>query len=355
MRSFWLFIALLFSFAVQAQQAVSLFFVGDMMQHDAQIEAALKAGGGTRYDYSACFSYLRQYTERADLSVCNFEVSLAGQPYKGYPSFSAPDEYLDAISDAGFDIYLTANNHCIDKRKKGLERTIEQMQKRELVQLGTYLDSADRRQRYPVVVERKGVRIALLNYTYGTNGIVPTEPNVVNYTSKAQILKDIRAAKQQKPDFIIANMHWGVEYAHTPNTSQRELGHWLAENGVDHIIGSHPHVVQPIERYTDKQGREHLIVYSLGNVVSNMTRDDSDGGIIVGLELYKGDKTRYDCWYEAIHVARPADCDVENYIVVPASVRDARVPDVEKERAAAFAEKTREVMQSGDPITEKKE
>ncbi len=352
MKFVCILIFLIFTAKAVAQETVRLLFAGDMMQHDAQIEAALQSDGES-YDYSPCFQCIKSFAEEADIAVCNFEVSLAGKPYKGYPSFSAPDEFLDAIVSAGFDVFLTANNHCIDKRKKGLERTIEQMAKRNLVQLGTYTDSTDRANRYPVIVEKKGVRIAMLNYTYGTNGIVPTEPNVVNYTSKAQILTDIAKAQSMNADYIIANMHWGIEYAHEPNTAQKELGRWLIDNGVDHVIGSHPHVVQPVERYVDKAGREHLIVYSLGNVISNMTRDDSDGGILIGLELTKGDKARYNCWYTPYHVARPADCDVENYTVVPLGETSSAIPSIEIERMKAFAQKARQVIDTGSPIEER--
>ncbi len=332
-------------------QSVKLLFAGDFMQHDAQIEAAYVAETDS-YDYSHCFELIAPLVHEVDVAICNFEVSLGGKPYKGYPCFSAPDAFADAIKNAGFSVFLTANNHCIDKGKKGLERTIEQLKARGVEQLGTYLDHADRDARYPLIISAKGVRIALLNFTYGTNGIVPTSPNVVNYIDTAEIAQDIAKAKSFAPDFIIANVHWGVEYAQTPNSSQRSLATWLIDKGVDHVIGSHPHVVQPIEFQEDTKGGKHLVVFSLGNVISNMTRDHSDGGILVGLELHKGDKNRFEVWQKPYHVARPADCPVPNYIVVPNGA--TQVPECEADKLKISVANTLKILSQGDAVAEKK-
>lgn len=327
-----------------ASDTIRLVFVGDMMQHDAQILAAYDSTTQT-YDYSDCFKLLSPLTQTADVSVCNFEVSLAGKPYKGYPSFSAPDEFLDAMTDAGFDVFLTANNHCIDKRKKGLERTIEQMRLRQLAQAGTYLDSLDRQQRYPLIINRKDAHIALLNYTYGTNGIKVTAPNVVNYTDTTQILTDIAAAQAQQADFIIACMHWGEEYKHQPNAQQKKLAKWLIDNGVDHVIGSHPHVVQPIEKIVAADGREHLVVYSLGNVISNQQQPGTTGGIAVTLTLYTNQPEVFDYTYEPFHVARPDKTSAPNYMVVPLSTPDSLIPDGEKDLLELFANETKQIIE----------
>jgi hypothetical protein len=198
----------------------------------------------------------------------------------------ASDEYLQAIKDAGFDILLTANNHCLDRGKKGMERTIQLLDSSGIRYAGTYKNLSERRQRYPLFINRNGFRIALLNYTYGTNGIKATSPNIVNYIDKNTILQDIQSAKARQPDAIIACMHWGEEYQSLPNREQRELANWLLQQGVTHIIGSHPHVIQPMELRTNGT-EQHIIVYSLGNFISNMSKANTDGGLIFTLQLEK--------------------------------------------------------------------
>lgn len=337
--------ALIAAVALQAQaEKVRLLFVGDMMQHQPQINAAARADTTGGYDYSDCFRLMTPMTEWADASVCNFEVTLAGQPYKGYPTFSAPDEFLDAMVETGFDVYLTANNHCCDRRQKGLERTIAQMLQRNLQQAGTYTDAEDRAERYPLIVERKGMKIAMLNYTYGTNGIKPTAPNVVNYIDTTQIKLDIASARHLEADYIITCIHWGIEYQNKQNAEQTALAYWLIDNGVDHVIGSHPHVVQPIEKYRTPDGREHLIVYSLGNVISNQQRPGTTGGIAVGLELDPDDKDDWEWWYKPFHVARPDILGVRNYMVVPVGTPDDKMPVGEKGLLEKFESETRKLM-----------
>ena len=261
------------------------FFVGDLMQHQGQINAARTSTG---YDYSTCFAYVKEEIKKADLSIANLEVTLGGKPYKGYPAFSAPDEFLTAIHDAGFNVLVTANNHSLDRGKSGLERTIQLIDSLKVPHAGTYINADEREKKYPLLLEKNGFRIALLNYTYGTNGIPVTSPNIVNYIDTAIIAKDIEESKAMKPDAIIACMHWGIEYQSLPDKEQKFLANWLIEKGVNHIIGSHPHVVQPIEVRTDSLTNDkHLIAYSLGNYISNMSARRTDGGLMVRMELVK--------------------------------------------------------------------
>ena len=177
MKTLAVFMAvLLYSVTLSSQERITLLFVGDLMQHQAQIDAARVSEG--KYDYSSCFSLIKEQISQADLAIGNLEVTLGGRPYRGYPMFSAPDEYLQAIKDAGFDILLTANNHCLDRGKKGMERTIQLLDSSGIRYAGTYKNLSERRQRYPLFINRNGFRIALLNYTYGTNGIKATSPNL---------------------------------------------------------------------------------------------------------------------------------------------------------------------------------
>lgn len=262
-----------------------LLFVGDLMQHQGQIDAARTARG---YDYSACFAYVKEVISQADFAVANLEVTLGGKPYRGYPAFSAPDEYLTAIHDAGFNVLLTANNHCLDRGRKGLERTLRLIDSLHIPAAGTYTDIEDRRTRYPLLFEKKGFRIALLNYTYGTNGIPVPSPAVVNLIDTTVIAQDIEKARQLHPDVLLACMHWGVEYQSLPGKEQQKLAQWLFAKGVDHIIGAHPHVVQPIEVHTDSLTRQkRLVAYSLGNFISNMSARRTDGGLMLQMEFVK--------------------------------------------------------------------
>ena len=258
-----------------------------MMQHKAQLDAALQPDG--TYNYNGCFTQVTPEIEAADIAICNFETTLGGAPYSGYPQFCSPDEYAQAIHDAGFDIFLTANNHCMDRRNSGLIRTLDVLDSLGIKHLGTYRNQAERDSLYPYIIEHAGIRIALLNYTYDTNGIPVAKPCIVNVIDTAQIKADIIRARQLKADCIIACMHWGTEYKTEPDNSQKKLEDWLYAHGVDHIIGSHPHVVQPVRTLPDYRNRptRHLTVWSLGNYISNMSAPNTYHGLAVTLHLKK--------------------------------------------------------------------
>ncbi len=302
-----------------------LLFVGDLMQHQGQINAARTAKG---YDYSTCFEYVKEEISRANLAIANLEVTLGGKPYKGYPAFSAPDEFLTAIHDAGFNVLVTANNHSLDRGRPGLERTIQLIDTLKIPHAGTYINSEAREKEYPLLLEKNGFRIALLNYTYGTNGIPGTPPNIVNYIDTTIIAKDIEAGKALNPDAIIACMHWGIEYQSLPDKEQKFLADWLLRKGVDHVIGSHPHVVQPIEVRTDSLTNDkHLIVYSLGNFISNMSARRTDGGLMVRMELVKDSTTRLNnCEYSLVWTARPMQSGKKNHQLLPVNLSADSIP-----------------------------
>ncbi len=263
------------------------------MQHKAQLDAARRPDG--TYEYSGCFALVTPEIETADIAVCNFETTLGGAPYSGYPNFCSPDELAQAVKDAGFDIFLTANNHCLDRRNHGLIRTLDVLDSLGIAHLGTYRNQAERDSLYPYILEHGSIKIALLNYTYDTNGIPVDAPCIVNYIDTAVIKEDLVRTRQLKPDCIIACMHWGTEYMTKPDYSQKQLEDWLYAHGVDHIIGGHPHVIQPVRTLPDYRGRasRHLTVWSLGNYISNMTAPRTDHGLAVTLHLFKiGNVTR---------------------------------------------------------------
>ena len=273
--------------SAQTPDSISIYFAGDMMQHKAQLDAALQPDG--TYNYNGCFTQVTPEIEAADIAVCNFETTLGGAPYTGYPQFCSPDEYAEAIRDAGFDIFLTANNHCMDTRTRGLVRTLDVLDSLGVAHIGTYRNQAERDSLYPYIIEHGNIRIALLNYTYDTNGIPVAKPCIVNLIDTTVIKKDIIRARELNADCIIACMHWGTEYMTEPDKDQKKLEDWLYAHGVDHIIGSHPHVVQPVRTLPDYRNRpiRHLTVWSLGNYISNMSAPNTDHGLAVTLHLRK--------------------------------------------------------------------
>jgi len=268
--------------------ALKIIFAGDLMGHMTQVSAAKREADGNGYDYKPVFKHLKPYFSSADLAVINLEYPLAGEPYTGFPQFSSPDESVFAAKDAGFNVMATANNHSLDKGKLGLERTLLILDSLGIEHFGTYKDTAERDNRYPLFIEKNGIKIAFLNYTYGTNFLVEEEPNVVNRIDTARMSEDIRKAKLASPDFIITFMHWGSEYENTQNQKQKELAKFLVSNGVDLIIGGHPHVVQPFDKiYSSSISDSVPVMYSLGNFFSNQRNRYTDGGIIFEATLQK--------------------------------------------------------------------
>ena len=315
------------------------------MQHMPQINAAKRPNG--TYDYTDCFAHVKQEIGSADIAIVNFETTLGGPPYKGYPCFSAPDEYLRAIIDAGFDVLTTGNNHCLDTGKKGLERTIMMMDSLHIPHLGTYVDSTARQASYPLLVEKNGFRIALLNFTYATNGLVRQKPNHVNYIDTVEIAADIEKAKSMQPDIIIAIPHWGIEYAMTPDAPDVKLANWLLEKGVDHVIGGHPHVLQPFEwREPEAENGGHIVAYSLGNFISNQNKPNTGIGSMVKLQFTKSkEKVVLDsCAYTLTWCSRPAISGKKNYRVVPVATSDSLLNATDRTRRDNDARTARRIF-----------
>lgn len=252
-----------------------------------------------------------------------------------------------ARTTSGFDVLTTANNHCLDRSKKGLERTILMLDSLNLMHAGTYIDTATRARTYPLLIERNGFRIALLSYTYGTNGIRTIAPNIVNYIDKEQISTDIDSARRKQPDAIIACMHWGEEYQSLPSKEQLSLADWLIEQGVTHVIGCHPHVVQPLELRTDSlTGQQHVVAYSLGNFISNMTGQRTGGGLLFKLELAKDTARTYinNCGYSLVWTARPVLSQKKNYTLYPLCPEIDSLPREARNRLKIFVKDTRALL-----------
>lgn len=266
----------------------SLLFVatGDAMMHMPQLKMATDPStGAIRFD--SCFTLIRPLVKTAHLALVNFETTLAGEPYSGFPRFSAPIEYADAIKNTGFNIFVFANNHACDKGKAGIDGNINYAESNGLYYAGIYKNIEERNKKYPLIIPFRQWKIALLNYTYGTNKINPPAGYVVNYIDTIQILKDIQKAKQANPAIIICAIHWGEEYQIQPNDFQKKIAAFLFKHGVKIIIGSHPHVIQPVEFFIPPGTMEkHLVAWSMGNFISNQKSIYTDGAMLLFAKIY---------------------------------------------------------------------
>jgi poly-gamma-glutamate capsule biosynthesis protein CapA/YwtB (metallophosphatase superfamily) len=274
---------------------LTMLFAGDIMGHGPQFRAAWDSVNDT-FNYSPCFKYIKPFIESVDVAVANLEVNFGGKPYTGYPTFSSPDEMAREIQKTGFDVLGMANNHCYDKGKQGFERTIALLDSLKITHLGTYTDVSARDSTYPLIVNKNGLRIALFNYTYSTNGIKPDTPSFINYIRKEQIRKDIAKADSAGVDFKIMFIHWGLEYELIPNNDQKQLAKYFANLGFDVIVGSHPHVVQTFELLHPDSADSAKVVpvfYSLGNFISNQRDRYRDGGAVFYLEVEKRNNNKF--------------------------------------------------------------
>ncbi len=296
---------------------LELSFVGDIMQHGPQIKSAYNPVDDN-YDYLPCFRTIAPSFRQADLVFANLELTLAGKPFSGYPTFSAPDELALALKKSGIDVLVTANNHSLDRRKKGLERTIDVLDSLHIPHTGTFKNPDDRSTNYPLMIQKKGVKIALLNYTYGTNGIPVTDPNIVNLLDTAQMRLDIQHAKSKDADLIVVFTHWGLEYQQMPNSEQKNIARFCKNLGVDLVIGSHPHVLQPIERAGD-----FITVYSLGNFFSNQRDRYKDGGMmfntVIEFDTVHHTSTILEAGYELTWVYKKKSDYGTEYFILPAA------------------------------------
>lgn len=272
-------------------ETMSLIFIGDIMGHGTQIEAAYDSALNA-YNFNPVFKKIAPVMGNADFTIANLEVTLAGEPYTGYPQFSSPDELAVACKNNGIDVLVTANNHSVDRGGKGMVRTIRILDSLNIPHTGTFKDSLDRQERNLLILQKGNLKVGVLNYTYGTNGLTVAPPISVNRIDSNLMKADIDSAKTKGLDKLIVIMHWGKEYEPHPNKYQTNYAKFLFENGVDIVIGSHPHVLERMEYHpADSVFQERFIVYSLGNFVSNQRTIPRDGGAMVKLELTKTDSS----------------------------------------------------------------
>ena len=294
-------------------QELSLVFFGDLMGHSDQIKSAYNYQDKT-YDYNDCFKYVKPILSDADFAIGNLEVTLGVKPYSGYPQFSSPASYASAIKKAGVDVLMTANNHSCDKGKKGLEKTIQILDSLQISHSGTFIIKEEKELQSPLILEKNGFKLALINYTYGTNGIPPTQPNIVNYLDKEVIAKDVENARLKNPDEIIVFVHWGTQYKNLPSKAQKDWFSYFKSLGVNIVIGSHPHVLQPMILEDN-----NLVVYSLGNFISHQRTFPRDGGAILKVNLIKekGQVKIKNANYNLTWVYEPVINGKKSYFILP--------------------------------------
>lgn len=269
---------------------------GDIMFHSTQIKSGYNSKT-KNYNFEESFSEIEEIMGGSDLAIANLETVTAGEKakYTGYPTFNSPAEVLDGIKTMGIDVLATANNHCLDRGKKGIELTIDEINKRNLENVGTYKED----NREVLIKDVNGIKLGILAYTYGCNGmeakLTKNElSKMVNIIDESKIKSDLEYLNKQNVDFSIVIIHWGVEYMRLPNESQTKLADKMMDWGADIILGSHPHVIQKSEM-VNKSGDDKFIIYSQGNFISNQRTETLDGknakytedGVIVKLKLQK--------------------------------------------------------------------
>ena len=266
--------------------------LGDTLCHNTQYWDAYNSET-KEYDFSYVYEDIKYYTKVADITVGSLETTFAGEDkgYSNYPTFNSPDSLATALKKIGVDVISLAGNHALDYGYSGICRTIDVLDNADISHLGTYKTAED--QEKLLIKNVKGVKIAFINYTYGTNGIsVPSGKEFcVNLIDKNLIKKQIDQEKSEGADMIVACMHWGTEYKTSANSEQKELADYLFKNGVDIILGNHPHVLEPMEKKTitldDGTTKDVFVVYALGNFTADQRDEITRDSAILNLNITK--------------------------------------------------------------------
>lgn len=277
---------------VKEDTQVNLAVIGDIMCHNSQYIDAYNLSE-RNYDFSYVFEDIKDYIQSADLAIGNLETTFAGakRGYSNYPNFNTPEQLAKNLKDFGIDILTTANNHCMDTGYSGLVSTLDYLDEAGILHTGT--SRSEEEQNKTLIQQVNDIKIAFLTFTYGTNGIpVPSDKSYcVNLIDEEFISSQLELAKKENPDIICVSMHWGIEYQNVQNAEQERLANFLFQNGVDIIFGSHPHVLQPMEKRSvvldDGTQKECFVIYSFGNFMSAQTQKNTRSSIILNLELNK--------------------------------------------------------------------
>ena len=299
---------------------IKMTVIGDIMCHNSQYKDAYN---GSTYDFSYVFEDIKNYISSADIAVGNLETTFAGKErgYSNYPRFNSPEQLAYNLKDMGIDVLCTANNHSMDTNYSGVVSTLDFLDDAGISHMGTSRTAEEQNQ--ILVKDVNGIKIAFLAFTYGTNGIPVPSANsyCVNLIDKDLILKQLELAKAQEPDLICVNMHWGLEYQNVQNSDQEDWADFLFENGVDVILGSHPHVLQPMEKRTvtleDGTTKNCFVIYSLGNFISGQTKKNTRTSIILNINFTKdgetGKTTIGDVSYVPIYMYKSSSGSTKRY------------------------------------------
>ncbi|EOU1755190.1 CapA family protein [Clostridium perfringens] len=307
---------------------VNISAVGDIILHDEQIWSAYNEENKA-YDFMNNFKYVKNFIEKSDIAYGTIEGTYAGEEigYSGYPNYNGPDSMIDALKDTGFDIINVATDHSLDKGLEGVSKTGEKIDK-DMTSIGN--------KKY-IIKKIKGIEIGFTSYTYESkegelNGHkIPEDINLntFSYNKLDKGLEEMKALveemKNEGAEFIVFGMHWGIEYNTEPSKYQVKIAEALNEYGVDLILGSNPHVVQPIEEIEGKDGHNTLVAYSLGNFISNQrleTMGDrrTADGVILNLTLDKSRKgVKIEKWdYTPTWVYKiPRENKKSDYYILP--------------------------------------
>ena len=268
---------------------ISISVVGDIMCHAPQFEYARV--GIDSFDFNPTFRMVSEHLSKSDFTFGNLETVFAGKKskYTGYPQFNSPNDLADALKNAGFDLLTTSNNHSLDRGEEGIKKTIAELVRRNINYNGTYIDQVDRDSIR--LFNIKGITIAFLAYSYGTNGnpIPKGKSHLVNLINYESIQRDMQAAKSKNPDIVLVHYHFGDEYKREPSDYQKEVVNKTIEMGADIIIGGHPHVLQPIQFIKSEKSvlDSVFVAYSMGNFISNQRKRFTDAGGILTLNISK--------------------------------------------------------------------
>ncbi|GAA0091696.1 CapA family protein [Paraclostridium bifermentans] len=287
---------------------ITISAIGDIMAHDDQLKAQFDKDNNT-YSFNNNFKYVKPYISNSDLAIGNLETTLAGPKakYSSFPKFNSPDELADAIKDSGVDIVSTINNHTYDRGSDGVYRTLDVLNSKDIEHVGTQKNDEDENF---LIKDVDGVKLGITAYSYGQvygsttalNGlnIDYNDLNNLNIFNSSYVdiafneIKDtLDVMNNKESDLQVVILHWGDEYTRQPNEFQKELAKKLCDYGVDIIIGSHPHMVQPIEMIkSDENDNETLVIYSLGNFLSNqrneiLNKKYTEDGVIANIGINK--------------------------------------------------------------------
>lgn len=267
------------------EESITIAAIGDILIHDTVFEDARTTDS---FDFKPMLAPVKEALMKPDILLANQETILGGIELglSGYPTFNSPREVGEALMDAGVDIVSTANNHTLDKGEKGVQSSMSYMTEVGLPYVGSFKDQEDKQRLR--ILNHSGINIAYLSYTYGTNGIPVPEGKdfLVNLIDKAAMKEEIHRAKEVS-DVVVMSIHWGNEYQRFPDTIQQELAQFIVDEGVDVVFGHHPHVLQPMEWLKAQDGRQALVIYSLGNFLSGQMWDYKDIGGMASVDIIK--------------------------------------------------------------------